>query len=304
MAWRLLPAGVRGALAPYVYPVAAGPRGSGFVLAVPPGLEARPLEPGANAKTPPTVSIVIVTHDNPALCGACLRGLFRNTPWPGLQVIVIDNGSPTETRALLEEHARADPRLSVIRNDENRGFAPAANQGLRAARGDIVVLLNDDTVVGPEWLPRLVAHLERNPRLGMVCPVTNEIGNAARIDVTYSTFEAMEEFAIERAGAHAGELREASSLALFCAAARRSVLVEAGFLDERYAIGMFEDDDLSLTLRRRGFSLGIAQDAFVHHVGQASFSRLGDPAYLRVWSANRRRFEAKWGVRWKPPDRR
>ena len=64
---------------------------------------------------------------------------------------------------------------------------------------------------------------------------------------------------------------------------------------------MFEDDDLSRTLRDSGKTLAIADDAFVHHVGQASFRKLSDADYLAIWEANKRRFEEKWGTRWEPP---
>ena len=202
---------------------------------------------------------------------------------------------------MLGELAILDPRVLVISNGENRGFARAANQGLRQARGEIAVLLNDDTVVSPGWLSRLVRHLESDPRLGLVCPVTNEIGGDARVSVSYVTFDEMETFAVARARDHAGERRPTETIALFCAAAHSSTLAGVGFLDERYEVGMFEDDDLSLALRLRGMDLAVAEDAFVHHVGQASFGRLSDSEYLAIWEANRRRFETKWGKRWHPP---
>lgn len=250
----------------------------------------------------PEVTIVVVTHSNRELCRACLAGVRRNTPWPGLEILVVDNGSSDGTAAMLDELAAQDARVRVISNDGNVGFARAANQALRRARGEIVVLLNDDTVVGPGWLSRLVRHLESEPRLGVVCPVTNQIGGDARVPVTYRTFDEMETFALDRALGRAGERRTTDVIALFCAAARRSTLEGVGLLDERYEVGMFEDDDLSLALRRRGMILAVAEDCFVHHVGQASFARLSDSEYLRIWEANRRRFETKWGVRWRPPE--
>ncbi len=264
-------------------------------------VEASALAPGC---TPfPRVSIAIATLDGGPLLSACLRALRRNTPWPGLEVIVVDNGSHDATRALLETHARRDGAV-VISNATNRGFAAATNQALRRAAGEIVVLLNDDTAVGPGWLSRLVAHLEADRKLGLVCPVTNEIGNDAKIAVDYVAFDDMERFAVARAMDHAGKRRNIETVALFCAAARRATLEELGFLDERYAVGMFEDDDLSRTLSARGLGRAVAEDAFVHHVGHASFSRLTDAQYLSIWRANRRRFEKKWGVRWAPPGTR
>jgi GT2 family glycosyltransferase len=264
--------------------------------------EARFLAPADLDAVFPKVTIVVVTWKNPELCAACLSAIRRSTPFPALEVIVVDNGSGDGTLAMLQRRAAADPALTVIANPENRGFARGTNQGLSRAKGDYVVMLNDDTVPAPGWLSRLVAHLEAEPRLGLVCPVTNEIGNRARVPVSYRTLAEMEAFAAARAREHAGERRETDTIALFCAAGRRDELARLGFVDERYEIGMFEDDDLSLALRRSGKALSIADDAFVHHVGQASFARLSDAEYLAVWEANRRRFEEKWGTRYVPPE--
>jgi GT2 family glycosyltransferase len=251
----------------------------------------------------PTVSVVVVTHSNATLCRACLAALARNSAWPNLEIVVVDNGSSDETRPMLESLAKRDGRIRLILNRENHGFSTAANQGIRASSGEFVVLLNDDAAVGPGWLSRLVARFESNERFGLVCPVTNETNNLARVPVNYTTFVEMERFAEGRAFDYRGAWRETEMISLFCALTRRSILESVGLLDERFAVGMFEDDDLSHSLQKRGFDLGIALDSFVHHVGQASFSRLGDTEYLALWEANRRRFEEKWGVRWHPPRR-
>jgi GT2 family glycosyltransferase len=249
----------------------------------------------------PMVSIVVVTYASRETCGACLAAIRRNTAFPGLEVLVVDNASSDGTAAMLAEAAARDPRIRVLRSDRNLGFAKGSNWGLREGRGSIAVLLNDDTAVSPGWLSRLVAHLERDPSLALVCPVTNEAGSDARIEASYETLAEMEEFSRRRAAEWLGRLRETETVALFCAAARSETLRALGLLDERYEVGMFEDDDLSLAARRRGFRVAVAEDAFVHHVGQASFGRLSDSEYLRIWEANRRRFEEKWGVPWRPP---
>ena len=231
----------------------------------------------------------------------CLAALTRYTAWPRVEIIVIDNGTRDGTSEWLRARMTSEARLIVIENRDNLGFARAANQGIRRASAEYVVLLNDDTLPAPGWLSRLIAHLERDPMLGLVCPVTNHIGNAAQVPTQYRDSAELERLAVERAFAHAGQLLGLDTVALFCAAMRRPLLTEIGWLDERFEVGMFEDDDLSRTLRSRGLGLGVALDAFVHHVGQASFGRLTPSEYLEIWEANRRRFEAKWGVRWMPP---
>ncbi|MBM4363788.1 MAG: glycosyltransferase family 2 protein [Deltaproteobacteria bacterium] len=261
----------------------------------------RRLAPSAELRSAfPRVSIIVPTHARRDLVGHAVAGVLRNTPWPALEVLVVDDASTDGTAALLAAIAAREPEVRVLRAPRQLGFAAATNLGIRASSGEIVVLLNDDTVVGPGWLSRLVAHLEASPGLGMVGPRTNEIDNSARLDVAYDDLAGMERLALCRAWSHSGGLRPVDRIALFCGALRRSTLDSVGLLDERYEVGMFEDDDLCLALRRRGLEVAVAEDAFVHHVGQATFSRLGDARYLEIWQANRRRFERKWGVSWRP----
>ncbi|TAM01843.1 MAG: glycosyltransferase [Paraburkholderia sp.] len=79
----------------------------------------------------------------------------------------------------------------LILNDDNRGFAGGNNQGLAAATGEYLVILNNDTVVTRGWVLRMVNHLRHNPELGIIGPVTNNIGNEARIDTCYTEIDAM-----------------------------------------------------------------------------------------------------------------
>jgi GT2 family glycosyltransferase len=90
-------------------------------------------------------------------------------------------------------------------------------------------------------------------------------------------------------------------VAMFCAAMRREVFERIGPLDERYEVGMFEDEDYALRVRRAGYQVVCARDVVVHHAYHASIGRLLPTGeYSRVFRANRRRFEEKWGVSWVP----
>jgi len=249
----------------------------------------------------PAVSIVVPTFRNRRLCGHCLAAILKNTGWPSWELVVIDNGSRDGTAELVAGFVARDTRVRCITNRDNVGFARGINQGIRDSVAPYVVVLNDDVVVAPGWLSRLVGHLERDENLALVGAVTNQIGNRARVPADYRSLDGMERLAAERAVRHAGELWELDVVALFCAAARRTALDSVGLLDERYEVGMFEDDDLSRALRSRGYRVATAADAFVHHVGQATLSQLSDAEYLRLWEANKRRFEKKWRTSWVPP---
>jgi GT2 family glycosyltransferase/glycosyltransferase involved in cell wall biosynthesis len=246
----------------------------------------------------PLVSVIVVTYNSAEFVRPCLDSLASFTSYPNYEVLVVDNDSKDATAALLESYAAADPRIQVILNDQNSGFAAANNLGARKARGDYLVLLNPDTMVTSGWIERLLAHCRRDPLIGMIVPVTNWAGNEARINVPYSNSEEMERFAQELARRNRGTSRDLTMAPLFCALLPRAVWEKAGGLDERFEVGLFEDDDLSVSVTRLGYRIVAAEDCFVHHFGQGVFSKLARATYERVLERNRRRFEEKWGVCW------
>jgi GT2 family glycosyltransferase len=87
---------------------------------------------------------------------------------------------------------------------------------------------------------------------------------------------------------------------MYCVAFRCYVLDAVGLLDESYGAGMFEDDDFSRRVREAGLRVVCAEDAYVHHVGQASFAKLGRDEYERLFAKNRAYFERKWKQPWLP----
>jgi hypothetical protein len=94
-------------------------------------------------------------------------------------------------------------------------------------------------------------------------------------------------------------------LAMFCLAMRRDVYARVGPLDERFEVGLLEDDDYALRVRREGLRMICAEDVLVHHFGEASFGALVPTGKRdRLLEANRRRFEEKWDIPWVPYERR
>lgn len=245
-------------------------------------------------------SIIIVTYNNLSLNKLCLESLFRNTDYPDYEVIVVDNKSSDGTPGYLTELNGKYENLKIILNETNFGFAKANNQGIRQSSGDYIVLLNNDTIVPRGWLSRLLKHLD-DPKVGLAGPVTNFVGNEAKLQVNYRTWAEMEEFAQDQTWNNHGRIADIHMLAMFCVAMRREVFEEVGELDEQFGIGMFEDDDYSIRVKQKGYRVICAADAFVHHFGQAAFGKLIRTGhYDRLFDENRAKFERKWNVAWKP----
>jgi GT2 family glycosyltransferase len=253
---------------------------------------------GALEETVPLVSIVVVTYGGLPLTRRCLESLLEGETWPRFEVLVVDNASPDGTREYLR--SLDDPRLRVFLQETNLGFPTANNVALAEARGDVVILLNNDTVVPPGMIGRLVRPLLRDPRIGLICSTTNFCGNEARVEPDYEDLRDLPRFAAGRQRRHAGHLLDLRVAAMYCVAARRAVIEEIGPLDEAFGIGMFEDDDYSLRVSRAGYRVVCAEDAYVHHVGQGSFQTLSKQEYEVLWQKNQTYYERKWGQRWKP----
>ncbi len=242
----------------------------------------------------PLVSIIVVTYNNLALNRLCIESIYTDTDYPNYEVIVVDNGSTDGTQAYLQ--GLAFQGLTVILNSGNEGFAAANNQGLRKANGRYLCLLNNDTVVSGAWLSTLVAHLAANPKIGLIGPVTNAIANEAQIEVGYQDLRDMPAWSRNYCRQHRGALQDISMLAFFCVVMPRSVFAAVGAMDERYEIGMFEDDDYNRRVREAGYRVQLAGDAFVHHWQRASFKLIGEEKYLQVYHDNEKRYHAKWAV--------
>ena len=244
----------------------------------------------------PLVSILVVTHDGLPWTRTCLESLDRRTDWPRYEVIVADNASTDGTREWLGDEERQG-RLRAVMLPENRSFAGGVNAAAAHAHGDYLCLLNNDTIVTRGWLSSLMRHLEKDPDLGMVGPSTNEIANESRVEVGYRELPQLDSWARAFTRARAGRLDPIPMLAMFCVLLRRSVFERIGPLDERFEIGMFEDDDYARRLGAAGLHLAVARDSFVHHAGRGSFRALPDEEYRRIFRENRRRYEEKWGAK-------
>ena len=241
-------------------------------------------------------SVVVPCFNQLEFTRQCVAALARNTrsPW---ELIAVDNGSTDGTSAYLAGVADAAPfPVRVITNTENRGFPAACNQGLRAARGEYLVLLNNDAVVTDGWLAQLVALAESDPMIGMTGPVSNYASPPQLVtSVPYTDLDGMHRFAARWRAEHLGQWLTAGKLSGFCLLIKRRLLDAVGGMDERFGVGFFDDDDLALRATRAGFTLAVAHDLFVHHFGSRTFAGAGIDAEALL-DANRAKFAAKWGL--------
>jgi GT2 family glycosyltransferase len=249
-------------------------------------------------QTWPRASVVLLTHDNLAFNRLCLASLFENTDYPNYELILVDNASADGTVDELRRLTSSVPNITLIENAVNAGFGGGNNQGMAAATGSIFVLLNNDTVVPRGWLTRLARHLD-DPLVGLVGPATNRTCNEAQRNPPYQTYAEYQAVARAFGQQHEGERRPIRMLAMFCTAFRRDVYDRVGPLDERYEVGMFEDEDYALRVKELGLDVVWTPEVYVHHAYHASIGKLlPSGEYTRLVHLNQGRFEEKWGICW------
>ena len=115
---------------------------------------------------PTRLSVVVPTHDTRELTLRCLGSLGKAMA-SGVEVVVVDDGSGDDTAGAVRDRF---PPVLVLRHEAAQGFTASANDGLRCARGDVLLLLNSDTEADEHALPRLVGAFASEPRLGVAAP--------------------------------------------------------------------------------------------------------------------------------------
>jgi GT2 family glycosyltransferase/Tfp pilus assembly protein PilF len=217
-------------------------------------------------------SVIIPCFGGADLTRSCIASLLKQRGEHELEIVLVDNKNEPETNALAAMH----PCVRVLPQAQNLGFAGGTNQGIRAAQHPYLLMLNNDTQAAPHLLSRLHAALSSDPRIAFAAPVSNFVRGEAKIHVGSrgATAAGRDEIETDLA-AESGMLQDLDNLSGLCLLTHRTTLAQIGLFDERFGIGNFEDDDLSLRARIAGFRLVIARDAFLHHEGHQTFKRMG-----------------------------
>nr|WP_157684556.1 glycosyltransferase [Cytobacillus praedii] len=236
-------------------------------------------------------SIIILTYNNLEYTKQCLESIRKYTDRDTYELIIIDNNSVDDTKEWLLKQ----DDIRVIINKENLGFPRGCNQGIEIAKGENILLLNNDVIVTENWLSNMVNSLYSEDRIGAVGPVTNSAAYYTAIPVEYSNLNEMHNFAQDFNKSDSEKWEERLKLIGYCMLIKRDVVDKIGLLDERFTPGNFEDDDYSVRIRQAGYKLLLCKDTFIHHYGSVSWKE-NISGYGELLSENEKKFMEKWGT--------
>jgi GT2 family glycosyltransferase len=225
-------------------------------------IKMQPANPKSNSQTA-LISVVIPTWNGIRHLPVCLNALRRQA-LPPYEIILVDNASTDETTALV---ARDFPEVHLIRLPENRRFAGACNAGIRAAHGEFVALLNNDTEANENWLSNVAATFRAHPEAGFLA------SKLRLFDQREKLHSAGDFYSVRGVPGNRGVWQvdrgqfDTDYVFGACGAAsvyRRAMLDQVGLLDETFEFSC-EDVDLSWRAQLAGYSCAFARDAIVYH---------------------------------------
>lgn len=244
----------------------------------------------------PTASVVICAFGHLELTLRCLESIAAHPPSIAYEVVVVDDASPDDTGRLLA----LVPHLRLLRNDTNMGFLHSANRGAAAARGEYVVLLNNDTEVTAGWLDELVNTADADPAIGVVgCRLVypdrrlQEAGGiiwASGQGWNYGRDDSPDR-------GQYNYLRDVDYCSGAALLVRTSLWRSLGGFDETFAPAYYEDTDLCFRARERGARVVYQPRATVFHHEGASHGIDTGSAGKANQVRNAALFASRWAAR-------
>jgi GT2 family glycosyltransferase len=251
----------------------------------------------------PSVSIIIPTKDQRNLLARCIEGVLNRTHYGNLEVLIVDNRSQQDTtRAYLDQIA-VHPRVRVLQYEHHFNFSLINNWAASQSSGEILLFLNNDTeVIAPDWLRHMIANATR-PEVGAVgAKLLYPGGRVQHGGVILGMSGVAGHFHLGRRRHDPGYFARAllqqnlSAVTGACLAMRRKVFDEVGGFDGRNLRVAFNDVDLCLRVRQRGYLIVWTPLAELYHHESASRDSDLLPARHREFLQENAYMRSKWGA--------
>ncbi len=214
----------------------------------------------------PLVSIITINFNQVDVTIDLLKSL-RKLSYTSVEIIVVDNASPTEKPDRIKEEF---PEIQLIKSPKNLGFAGGNNLGIKASKGEYLFFINNDTIVPENIIEPLVKRLQENPSIGMVSPKIKFHWDTSLIQ--YAGYTKMNPYTIRNhsIGYHQPDgpdydnPEETESIHGAAMMVPRSVVKKAGLMPEIYFL-YYEEQDWVQMVKRAGYKIFYEPASYILH---------------------------------------
>lgn len=239
------------------------------------------------------VSILIPVYNGENVITACLDSVL-SSDFRDYEIIILDDNSTDSSVDRAKKYLTGN--VSLLKNDRNLGFVRNVNRGLREAKGDIVVLLNMDTVVESKWLGELVKPFYNGENVGIAGSKIYYIGGATIQHAGAFLDEIARSYHIGRGEVDNGQYDYRKEVEYVCGASiafRKDALAKIGGFDTGYSPAYYEEIDFAFRLRKRGYKVIYIPESRLEHHECYSINFNNKPFFYYI-SKNRLRFVLKY----------
>jgi len=236
----------------------------------------------------PKISVIVPVYNALDDVKLCLDSLRDNFDFSLGQVIIINDCSNSETNNFLKEFSQNNQDFTLMNNQENLGFVKTCNKGMKLAKGEIVVLLNSDTMIPKNFSQRIIQCFDMNPEVGIASPIGSYTASYFITLPHGVSLEQMNELLEKRHICSYPIIPKAEG---FCFCIRRDVIEHIGYLDEVFGKGYGEECDYSCRARQYGYEIVLIDDLYVYHKRQASF---GSKNREKLFSEHNSILKSRW----------
>lgn len=235
------------------------------------------------------VDIIVPVYRGLEETRACLESVLAGTQRTSIELVVVDDASPEPGIPSMLDALVGAGRITLLRNDTNRGFVASVNRAMALHPDRDVVLLNSDTEVYADWVDRLLKCAESEPHIASVNPFSNNatLASYPRIGANNPLPEGWTAEALDAlmAKTNVGRSVAVPTTVGFCMLLRRAALIETGRFDEEaFGRGYGEENDWCVRAAAKGFSHRLCGDTFVLHRGEVSFGADAKPGQINAQS--------------------
>lgn len=246
----------------------------------------------------PKVSVVIPVHNKFSVTYNCLASLLLAPNEASFEVILVDDGSIDETTAIMN----LVEGIAYARNENAEGFVGACNLGAGLARGDYVVMLNNDTEVTAGWIDELLNVFETFQDVGLA-GAKLVYPNGALQEAGGIVWSNGQPWNYGRDGnakdPRYNYVRQVDYISGACIMLRTHLWKELGGFDEAFAPAYFEDTDLAFRVREKGFKTVYTPFSEVVHFEGVSSGTSTESGMKRYQTINQPKFRARWADTYK-----